>query len=571
MRLFYSSTVYILVFLASLHAMGQTNSKQTPVLNASVKELANLGKVWGLLKYHHPAVAKGVLDWDAELLKILPLYLQAADKNTHNQIILKMIKDLGPVTTPSKPDSVISNLKEKPNFAWIQKSGFSSELSNILLDISHNHIAGKQKYLNPYTMDGATISLITNELSYAPVNELTQGHKLIAVFRYWNIIEYWYPYKYMTPEKWETYLEKFVAEALASKDDLSYLLMVQKMVATIRDSHAYAASRKSQQMIGLRVLPFTVKFIGDQAVINSVDTVVYGLGNIKRGDVLRTINGVAVSKLLANNRPYISASNEAVVKREVAKLLNRSADSLVKITVASADGSTKEMLLKTAPIGAGFGAKKYDFAHQRDSTYFIKDKILYINMGKFMNVHAKAVIPLIKELKGIVIDGRQYPPKGGGSISMVLDEALMDKKRDFVIFSTVVEGYPGYFKYTEPMQSGADNPNYFKGLVTVLVNEETQSTGEFMTMAMKVIPNMKVVGSSTAGADGNVTQAFQLPGGVSTVFTSLGVYYPNKKQTQQIGIVPDVKVAQTVEGFRNGKDEMLEKALNLIREFKRKN
>ena len=152
---------------------------------------------------------------------------------------------------------------------------------------------------------------------------------------------------------------------------------------------------------------------------------------------------------------------------------------------------------------------------------------------------------------------------------MVLDSVLMDKKRDFALFSTVVAGYPGYFKYTEPMQSGAENPNYFKGLVTLLVNEETQSTGEFMAMAMKVVPNMKVVGSTTAGADGNVTQAFQLPGGISTVFTSLGVYYPNKGQTQQLGIVPDVKVAQTLEGFRTGRDEMMEKALSLIEQFKR--
>lgn len=98
-------------------------------------------------------------------------------------------------------------------------------------------------------------------------------------------------------------------------------------------------------------------------------------------------------------------------------------------------------------VGVGFGAKKYDFAHQRDSTYFIKDKILYINMGRFTNDHAKAIIPLIKQLKGIVVDGRQYPSKEGGSISMVFYEVLMDKKRDFVIFSTVVAGYPGYFKY----------------------------------------------------------------------------------------------------------------------------
>ena len=207
------------------------------------------------------------------------------------------------------------------------------------------------------------------------------------------------------------------------------------------------------------------------------------------------------------------------------------------------------------------------------------DKIGYIYLPEFYADYeredgnrcsediAKEIVKFKAEnVKGIVIDGRQYPPKGGGSISMVLDEVLMDKKKDFALFSTVVEGYPGYFKYTEAIQSGAENPNHYKGLVTLLVNEETQSTGEFMAMAMQVLPNMKVVGSTTAGADGNVTQAFQLPGGIFTLFTSLGVYYPNKVQTQQIGIVPNVKVTQTLEGFRSGRDELFEKAVSLIGE-----
>ena len=90
-------------------------------------------------------------------------------------------------------------------------------------------------------------------------------------------------------------------------------------------------------------------------------------------------------------------------------------------------------------------------------------------------------------------------------------------------------------------------------------------------MARKMVPNMKVVGCTTAGADGNVTQAFLLPGGASTVFTSLGVCYPNKGQAQQLGIVPDVKVAQTLEGFRTGRDEMQEKAVSLIEQFKEVN
>ncbi|RYZ94105.1 MAG: hypothetical protein EOP47_28505, partial [Sphingobacteriaceae bacterium] len=350
------------------------SSKPTNAPAASVKELAALGKVWGLLKYHHPAVANGTLDWDAELLKMLPLYQQAADMEARNQLILKMIKDLGVIALPTKPDSLITDLKEKPDFAWISTSGFSNVLSATLKAISKNHIAGKQRYVNQYSMDGMTLPLITNELPYIELTELTQGHKLLAVYRYWNIIEYWYPYRYMTAKKWDTYLDQFINAALASKDDISYMLLAQKMVATIRDSHAYAASRKSQQIFGFRTLPFTVKFIGEQAVINSVDTIIYKVGDIKKGDVLTSVNDVPVTTMLDNYRPYISASNEAIVKREVANLLYRSPDTVVKINTASADGRSRDLTLKTAPFGAGFGAKKYDFAYQRDSIYFIKDK-----------------------------------------------------------------------------------------------------------------------------------------------------------------------------------------------------
>jgi len=44
------------------------------------------------------------------------------------------------------------------------------------------------------------------------------------------------------------------------------------------------------------------------------------------------------------------------------------------------------------------------------------------------------------------------------------------------------------------------------------------------------------------------------------------VYYPNGEETQRIGIVPDIVVERTIEGIRKGKDELLEKAIELILE-----
>jgi C-terminal processing protease CtpA/Prc len=66
-----------------------------------------------------------------------------------------------------------------------------------------------------------------------------------------------------------------------------------------------------------------------------------------------------------------------------------------------------------------------------------------------------------------------------------------------------------------------------------------------------------VVGSTTAGADGNVSR-IPLPGNVEGMISGIGVFYPDGRPTQRIGIVPDLVVRPTVAGIRAGRDEVLE-------------
>jgi C-terminal processing protease CtpA/Prc len=82
-------------------------------------------------------------------------------------------------------------------------------------------------------------------------------------------------------------------------------------------------------------------------------------------------------------------------------------------------------------------------------------------------------------------------------------------------------------------------------------------------MALRLAPKATVLGSTTAGADGNVSRLF-LPGSVMTMISGIGVYYPDGTETQRIGIVPDIKMEPTIEGIKAGKDELLEKAIELI-------
>ena len=42
-------------------------------------------------------------------------------------------------------------------------------------------------------------------------------------------------------------------------------------------------------------------------------------------------------------------------------------------------------------------------------------------------------------------------------------------------------------------------------------------------------------------------------------------YYPDKSETQQIGILPDIEVKSTIQGIRQGRDEVLEAAIKYLK------
>ena len=118
------------------------------------------------------------------------------------------------------------------------------------------------------------------------------------------------------------------------------------------------------------------------------------------------------------------------------------------------------------------------------------------------------------------------------------------------------------FFFTPPLTLNPQPPHY-AGKIIVLVEENTQSAAEYAAMAFRTAPGAFVLGSTTAGADGNVSE-IPLPGGFSTWISGIGVFYPDKRPTRSIGIIPDVVVNPTLAGIRAGRDEVLEEALRQI-------
>ena len=96
-----------------------------------------------------------------------------------------------------------------------------------------------------------------------------------------------------------------------------------------------------------------------------------------------------------------------------------------------------------------------------------------------------------------------------------------------------------------------------------IVNEETQSQAKFTSPAFRAGDNTTIIGSTTAGADGNA-QKFSLPGGIITSISTIGVYYPDGTENQRVGIVPDIEIKPAIKGIKEKRDELLEKAIEII-------
>ncbi len=194
-----------------------------------------------------------------------------------------------------------------------------------------------------------------------------------------------------------------------------------------------------------------------------------------------------------------------------------------------------------------------------DTFRMLSDQVAYLKLSSIKIADVPRYIDSASGTKGLIVDLRNYPSE---FVVFALGQLLVDRDTRFVEFTRCELSNPGAFHWMAGPVLKPSTPHY-SGRVMVLIDEVTQSQAEYTTMAFRSSPRTTVIGSTTAGADGNVSQ-FSLPGGLNTMISGLGIFYPDKKPTQRVGIVPDVEVKPTIAGIRAGQDELLEEALRRI-------
>jgi hypothetical protein len=529
---------------------------------AQVENLSLLGKVWGFLKYYHPVVAEGYYNWDYELFRLLPAYIRLDDKNERDAFLVHWINSLGTVTTCKKCNEETKNEVLKPDLDWISSDQLSDSLKVTLEFIRRNRHQGKSYYVQLVPRVGN--ANIMNENAYPQFLFPDTGYRLLALFRYWNVVQYWFPDRHLIGEDWKAVLTQFIPRFIGAANEVEYWNTFQQLIARIHDSHANLLSYYPEwnNRFGKYYPPFLVSFVGNDPVVSVIvrDSLAR-LSNIQRGDIIKSVNGKKVADIITESLPNLPASNYATQLRDLAIHLLTSKDSITDVTVER-DGQPIEAKLHHFIFSKWSDWYHYDFPYQKDSSFFfIAPGVGYINLGKIKKNQVDSVFKLLQGSKGLIIDNRQYP---SDFVIYDIAENLNPDKTPFVKFPVANLDYPGSFTVTKSISAGKKNKDYYKGKVVILVNENTQSSAEFHAMAFRTAPDASVLGSTTAGADGNVTNFFYLPGGLFTRFSGIGIWYPDGTETQRVGIVSDIEVKRTVKGIKEGRDELVEKAIEVI-------
>ena len=517
------------------------------------ERLYYLCKFWGYVKYFHSEVSDQncLVEWDDELLLRIPEVKAATSDEEFNQILLTMLETAGPMLiSAAEAPNIPEELKINLELDWLSDPFFNSIVQTKLQEINERFRPHPLCRIESVFSGGNINFEEDNAYWNDQGNYPDEAHRLLAMFRYWNVIKYWFPYHHLMDQHWDTTLVQFIPSIVEASGDYDYHLTFKEFTTYIYDSHAFFNSAVYfSQVRGVAHPPFQTHFIENEMVV----TKTLNHSGLKKGDIIKKIGGKDIYELRDSFRRYIHGSNPITTDRNLNSFLEWGPPGTMELEVENENGAMIYLVDRNS--------SNFSSLNNMSNEPVWQDTITpggchygYVNMGRLEQNQVDALFTDLRQTDAIIVDIRNYP--NGTLWTMV--NYLYPGSIEVADFTVPDARHAGVVSWSE-VSLGQGAPSPYKGRLLILFNEDTQSQAEYTIMGLEPHPGSVKIGSQTAAADGNVSSVF-LPGNIQAYFTNLGTYYPDRTETQRVGIVPDIEVRPTIEGVRDGIDEVLNAA-----------
>lgn len=570
------------------------------------KKITAFIRFWGLIKYRHPAAIKGLFDADRIFLENIGK-VNTQSSVALNEDLLRMVADLDQKNQGDKTlqpaaqtslnaghstsdlpaaDQLRKNIRQN----WIADSIYSSTVKTILLRLSaQKNTTGQHFYIPSLHYEAE----LPHENTYADYGFGQENMNLLALAKAWNAVEYLFPYKYVIGKDWGKVLEEMIPVFREITDRTSYEKAILRLEVAINDTHAGGFMNQMKNKTAVLNLksypPFDYQVFNDQLLIRSFlsDSLENG-SMLKKGDLISNIDGISVKQLLRNRYPLIPASNKAVKDRTLSTGDAGSAyffsdfgslplpvtvirkGKKLGLTLNMLDSKNKSDMTVIRTYFLNRYSKEQQISGYEDPdaetglfrAWYFSDRHLPEGDAEIAAFAAK-----LKAKRTLIFDMRGYPASPG-LFYTYLPRALGIAAFRFAKYYAADLSDPGAFYYrpeietylSATLKAGAAP---YQGKIIILTDEHTQSMGEWFTMMLSQLNNHTVIlGSQTAGADGDLKK-IMLPGGYHFVFSGNGIFYPDGRETQRVGIRPDITYRPAAGDLVKGTDDLLEKAMQL--------
>lgn len=380
--------------------------------------------------------------------------------------------------------------------------------------------------------------------------------RVASICMIWAAMDSFFPYFDQVENDWDAELDDSLRRALMPQNGDTFALVVSRMVEALEDGHGIVGYRY-RQWHHQPSARFERLREGEIAVTRTWDDT-----PLEIGDVVKSVDGRPAEGELDAWKRLTSGSEHLQEHRALNRFASGPPRSAATFVVDRA-GEERTVEVPRTEIGNMF-FRTAAFDHPMFDE--LEPGLWYVNLSKIDGAGFEAHVDRLIAAEGIILDYRWGSSGADDFDSRTLVQMLIDEPKASPAWQYPIASGP------DPEHRGwwSSGWNYspiaphLDADVAVLVAPPVVSYGETLMSFFRAYDLGILVGSATAGCNGNANTLMDLPAKVYVTFTGMKVEKHDGSTLYGIGYEPDVPVVPSLAGIRSGRDEVREAAVEAL-------
>lgn len=323
------------------------------------------------------------------------------------------------------------------------------------------------------------------------------------------------------------------------------------MFAKIEDGHGIVFGEN------MYYLPIRTEYIENKIVITASND-----SSLQRGDILHTIDGIPIMKVLKEKEKIVSGSPQ-LKRHRALNMLGSKLDLHRTHLVIERNGNEQNITVLNSEHGSMFFNPIDERPYLYETIIEIEEGIYYINMANCTENEFEQKKDVLSNAKAVIYDQRGGPKLDMYQIIPYLIDKPVSSPRWHVL-QTIYPDRKTVIYHKSNWDIYPEEP-LFKSKSIIINDPSVVSAGETTMSIIDYYNLATIVGESTGGCNGDMN-TINMPCGYSACFTGMKVLKHDGSQLYLKGFEPDYPVNKTIQAVKEGRDEYLEKALEVARQ-----